>query len=54
MEGKKHSIHEEIENAKRGYIQMFNELVADENVTPEKVACINSMLGAILSFEDDE
>jgi hypothetical protein len=54
MEDNKYSLHEEVENAKRGYIQMFNELVADENVTPEKVACINSMLEVILSFEDEE
>jgi hypothetical protein len=54
MEDNKYSIKEEVENAKRNYIKMFNGLVADENVTPEKVDCINRMIAIIRSFEDEE
>lgn len=40
----------DIEIAKRNYIKMFNDLVADEEMTSEKIRNINQMIGIILAF----
>jgi hypothetical protein len=54
MEDKKYSIKEEVENAKRNYIKMFNDLIREELVSEDRIDCLNKMLAIILSFEDEE
>ena len=44
------SLDEDIEMAKKNYIRMFNDLVADEELTTEKIGIINQMIAIILSF----
>ena len=44
------SLDEDIEMAKRNYIKMFSDLVADEELTTEKIRIINQMIAIILSF----
>lgn len=44
------SLDEDIETAKRNYIKMFNDLVADEELTVEKIKNINQMISIILAF----
>lgn len=43
-------LEDDIETAKRNYIRMFNDLVADENLTTEKIKTINQMINIILEF----
>lgn len=43
-------LDKDIETAKRNYIKMFNGLVADEDVNPEKILYINQMINIILGF----
>ncbi len=47
---KDNSLEKDIETAKRNYIKMFNDLVADEELTVEKIKNINQMISIILAF----
>ena len=47
---KDNSLEKDIETAKRNYIKMFNDLVADEELTAEKIKNINQMISIILAF----
>lgn len=44
------NLDNDIEIAKRNYIKMFNDLVADEELTAEKIKNINQMISIILAF----
>lgn len=44
------NLDNDIEIAKRNYIKMFSDLVADEELTTEKIGIINQMIAIILSF----
>lgn len=43
-------LEDDINIAKKNYIRMFNDLVADEELTTEKIRIINQMIAIILSF----
>lgn len=45
-----YDLDKDIETAKRNYIKMFNDLVADEELNAEKIKTINQMIAIILSF----
>ena len=45
-----YDLDKDIETAKRNYIRMFNDLVADEELNAEKIKTINQMINIILEF----